>query len=331
MIDTLVFATSIDLFMNRFSDSLRHFAKSLRNSTFIVQSSRLQLELFLAFTSLVFVLFFTSDTASVSGGMLAALSFSALRIIPAVSRLSSAFQQLNFSKAAVESVSPLLFSNNVDCNIIKGGPISELAFRIIEDGSKMPVKDILIKRGAIHAISGPSGVGKSCLMKGMLGLINEGDFTFKVSCRPKLENFKVGYVPQSVNLFQSSIFENVTLKELRGCTDAESAYFHEIISTLGLGQLDISRGLGTDAALLSGGERQRVSIARALFQKPDILFLDEFTSALDIETAIAVVNSCKIFCETIIFISHEELMNDLADSRINVLGHGVYKQVWITE
>jgi ABC-type bacteriocin/lantibiotic exporter with double-glycine peptidase domain len=112
-------------------------------------------------------------------------------------------------------------------------------------------------------------------------------------------------VPQDVYLFDSSIKDNITMNK---CYDRD--LFLNVIKTARLSELIEEYGdsyyVGDNGKKLSGGQRQRISLARALYQQKDVLVLDEFTSALDIETSKNLLDMVsKIDGKIIILISHD--------------------------
>ena len=326
MIDTLVVTHSMKFFLSRFNNALVGFAKSLRVSTFIIQSSRLQLELFIAILAFLSITLITTLNQDFTGGMLAALGFSAIRIIPALSRMSAAFQQLSFSKPALDSVLPILFKEKEkeeDLDLMEKNKKLEILKLDIYDLSKKLINSIEINSGKNYVITGSSGVGKSTFLKKILGLNDQSIDKSVLKCSPSLSKIKSAYVAQDVYLFNSNLFENITLKEEETCNEIEILLCNNLIDSLGLGALDVKLNLGTDAAKLSGGERQRVSIARALFQNPDILFMDEFSSALDGNSAHMTLKACKKFCSTIVYISHDKNMIEEADFEIKIKSHNI--------
>ena len=121
----------------------------------------------------------------------------------------------------------------------------------------------------------------------------------------------IGYVPQSIYLFDDSILENIALGVDEKNLDKD--YLKQCIEIVELPNLinslpeKIYSTVGEGGVKISGGQKQRIGIARALFKKPSILILDEATSALDKETEITLVNNLinKLKNITIIIVTHK--------------------------
>jgi ATP-binding cassette subfamily B protein len=148
------------------------------------------------------------------------------------------------------------------------------------------------RAGESVAFVGPSGAGKSTLIKLLLGLYqaDSGRIVFNgVDSRDinyDLLRRRVGFVPQSIELFAGTIRDNLVFAR-QDATDEECMASLEAAQLRGL--LERSRQaldtrIGEGGLKLSGGERQRLAIARALLRKPDLLIFDEATSSLDTET-----------------------------------------------
>ena len=181
--------------------------------------------------------------------------------------------------------------------------------------------DLTLRRGEIVAIIGPSGSGKSTLIRclNMLEIMNEG--TLLYHGQPITRSFKgrngaigygelrrhVGMVFQHFNLFpHKSVIENViegpliVLKMPRA--EAEKAAM-ELLTLVGLAE---KRDAYPNH--LSGGQKQRVAIARALAMNPDLLLLDEVTSALDPELVGEVLTTIRELADegmTMAIVTHE--------------------------
>ncbi|HKE19393.1 MAG TPA: peptidase domain-containing ABC transporter [Kofleriaceae bacterium] len=150
---------------------------------------------------------------------------------------------------------------------------------------------LVVEEGESVAIVGPSGCGKTTLLKILLGLLPPGEGSVSVGGKDiaKLgpHNYRqmVGAVMQDDQLFAGSIAENIAFGEdafdvERIEAAARMAAIHEEISAMPMGYHSLIGDMGTT---LSGGQKQRVILARALYRRPRILFLDEATSHLDIE------------------------------------------------
>ena len=154
-----------------------------------------------------------------------------------------------------------------------------------------------IPAGSTIAIVGGSGAGKSTLVDLILGLHSPQKGEVQLSgVNPrraiKLWPGKVGYVPQAVSLFDSTVRENVAIGQDQKDIDdkrvwgaLEKSHLADFIreNPEGLGM-----GVGERGLKLSGGQKQRLGLARALYEEPELLVLDEATSALDAETEEAI-------------------------------------------
>lgn len=157
-----------------------------------------------------------------------------------------------------------------------------------------------IKKGQSIALIGASGAGKTTLADIILGLLHPQRGTvlmdgIDVYAMPKTWARIVGYVPQSVFLIDDTVRNNIAfglmedmIKDEQIWEALERAQLKEFIFGLPNGLDTI---VGERGVKFSGGQRQRIAIARALYNKPEILILDEATAALDNETETAVMES----------------------------------------
>lgn len=189
---------------------------------------------------------------------------------------------------------------------------------------------LTIPASRITVLQGPSGAGKTTLIDLLIGLHTPQTGAIRIGEQPLSETdiiafrHKIGYVPQELALFHDTIRENISLSE-PGITDQE---IHEALQLAGAGDFiaSLPNGLDTDVGeyggKLSGGQRQRISLARALVRKPEILVLDEVTSALDPETEAAIVDNIAGLRGryTIIAITHRPAWTRIADVQYTFLG-----------
>lgn len=172
-----------------------------------------------------------------------------------------------------------------------------------------------LPKGTQIGLIGLSGSGKSTLAGIFSGLLSPSSGRFLLDGKePNLSQLlayraKVGYVPQSPYLLTGSVAENVAFSQWGKPYDAErvrEACFQAALDVVEADPRGIEYPIGENGAGLSGGQAQRVSIARALYAKPEVLILDESTSALDQQTEAAIMQTIHSLKDklTIIIIAH---------------------------
>ncbi len=202
-----------------------------------------------------------------------------------------------------------------------------LSFRY--DSQSAPIFNnfcIKIAPGESVAITGHSGAGKTTLMRVLCGLF-EPDSGKVIVDGNDIKNIGVnnyhkiiGCVMQDDKLFSGSIRENICgFDECKSetwmieCTKA--SYIHEVILNMPMGYDTLIGELGEG---LSGGQKQRLFIARALYRRPGILFMDEATSSLDHESEAYINKAIKKLNITRIIIAHRETTIASADRIISL-------------
>jgi ATP-binding cassette subfamily B protein RaxB len=183
-----------------------------------------------------------------------------------------------------------------------------------------------IQPGEKVVITGPSGIGKTTLLKIILGLIapTQGEvFIDDVSLKILgLNQYRslCATVMQDDVLISGSILDNLTFMDTKIDIDkvyqaTKSAQIHEDILKMPMGYETLIGDMGSS---LSGGQKQRILIARALYKNPKILFLDEATSHLDVENEIKINKALKELNITQIMIAHRAESIKMADRVINL-------------
>ncbi|KTD16127.1 peptidase domain-containing ABC transporter [Legionella jordanis] len=184
-----------------------------------------------------------------------------------------------------------------------------------------------VNAGEKIVITGPSGCGKTTLLKVMMGLfeVSEGEICIdQVPIKEfGIKNYRnlTASVMQEDVLLSGSILENISFFD-EGDVSMEDIYhsaklacIHDTIIQLPMGYETLIGELG---ASLSGGQKQRILLARALYKKPKLLFLDEATSHLDVENEKAINNALKSLNMTQIVIAHRKETISMADKVIQL-------------
>ncbi len=197
-------------------------------------------------------------------------------------------------------------------------------------GDHLVVNDLslTIPSGKITVFMGPSGAGKTTILDLLIGLYKADSGQVLIG-NTSIENIdiqewrkKIGYVPQELTLLHTSIRENISLGDPEISDEAIWTALDQVSARAFVeGQ---SKGLnsvvGETGGKLSGGQRQRISIARALATEPEVLILDEVTSALDPQTEAAIVKNIQTLQGkyTIIAITHRPAWTAIADCLFEV-------------
>jgi len=239
--------------------------------------------------------------------VLGLFSFAFIRLAPSVTTIIKSLQTLKFSIPSVDVVYSdikninSLISRNSNKVKIENEPtdldqlsIENLVYSF--NDSDINVIDNLsfkINKGMAVGITGPSGSGKTTLLNLILGLLNKKNGDIKLngqSIQSSLLKWRemIGYVPQSINLIDASIRENIALgiktesiSNKRIWAVLEEAKLFDVIKNL---PSQLETLIGENGMRLSGGQRQRLGLARALYNNPKVIIFDEATSALDTKT-----------------------------------------------
>jgi ATP-binding cassette subfamily B protein RaxB len=190
-----------------------------------------------------------------------------------------------------------------------------------------------IAEGESVAIVGPSGGGKTTLLNVMLGIVEpaEGEVLLGGVRLADLGldalREMIGTVLQDDVLFAGSIADNICFFDPQADHDwveecAALAAIHDDIVAMPMGYNTLVGDMGT---VLSGGQKQRVLLARALYKRPKILFLDEATSNLDVEREREINAAIKSLHMTRVIVAHRPETIASAD-RIIVLAEGQLMQ-----
>jgi len=187
-----------------------------------------------------------------------------------------------------------------------------------------------IRAREVTVLKGLSGSGKTTLIDILVGLHRPQSGRVLLGGKPLADinitalRKRIGYVSQELSLLHASIRENICLGDpsLGEAQIAEAIRLSGLESFIASQPQGLEMSVGEMGARLSGGQRQRIALARALVTHPDILILDEVTSALDPATEADIVSNIRGLSKsfTIIVITHRDAWVDVADSLYEVRG-----------
>ncbi len=236
------------------------------------------------------------------------------RILPEVSDNAASTSQAA-SVAESDSVARLV-------NAVKVFGEGDSAVRAIDDVT------LSFKRGEFTAVMGPSGSGKSTMMYCQSGLdrlssgqafIGDVDVsTLSDNELSVLRRSKMGFIFQSFHLVPAlTARENITLPIDLDGHEVDQEFLAELTGVLG-----IENRLNNRPSQLSGGQRQRVAIARAMIPKPEVIFADEPTGALDSKTSGELLDYLRravdTLGQTIVMVTHDAVAASYTDTAVYV-------------
>lgn len=214
------------------------------------------------------------------------------------------------------------------------GALSVEAIIVAPPGSKQPTirgVSFAVEAGTALGIIGPSAAGKSSLARALVGVWPTLNGAFRLDgfdikqWDPEDLGKHIGYLPQDIELFSGSVAENIArfnkVDPEKVVRAAQLAGVHEMVQQLSDGY---DTQIGDGGVALSGGQRQRIALARALYDEPALIVLDEPNASLDSQGEAALVQALqrlKALKKTLVFITHKTNLLVLAD-KILVLNQG---------
>lgn len=240
------------------------------------------------------------------------LLFAALRLLPILNIAFVGFSKIKSDYANISSFLKYLDSNSIPPLLNKFQPnvgsdviikIRNLAFSWDNRAGVITYKDLNVLKNEKITISGTSGCGKSTFALLLAGILqpSSGSVTYLAN---EERTVRISYVPQDTSLISGTIDENITFFR-----KYDKTLLNDLCKVLKIESIrDRKLDLSTSETLsLSGGQRQRVALARALYHKPDVLILDEATSAVDEDMQLSILNYLADCDETtVIFVTHSQ-------------------------
>jgi len=269
--------------------------------------------------------------------MLAVYTISAWRIMPSINKMIGSFYRIKYSQNSIDILVQEInrFKKNnlslVDCNkknldFKKNINIKNLSFKYPE-GKKYVFQNLNLEilKGKFTIIYGESGCGKTTLLNILLGFLKPTKGSIYIDSKENLfDNLnswqsKLAYVPQENRLNDETILSNIAFGIKNENIDLKKVYNaikrSQLINFIKSLENGIKFSAGQSGQKLSGGQRQRLLIARAIYLNPEIYFLDEATSSLDLKTEEKILLDIKKITKnkTVIFVTHRIRLKKYAD------------------
>ena len=313
---------TINLFLDRYSEDSKKMAKHQYLFDFISASPKIIIEAIIFLIVLIMIYIGLNngsakfDEISLTQTIIF-FALTGLKMLPEFQRIFVSLGLLKFGNKSQEGVYNLLNNNNesifeskidkkkyeklilsFDCESCTAG-----------DQKILNKISLMVNIGDRLAIRGRSGAGKTTLVHALMGVIpinlNQKKGFFRA-------NIKFGYLPQETNLFSSTVLENIVMG--RKIDKTKKDYIKKITASLFPEfqnvNIDIflNRIIDDVVTELSVGQKQRIGLLRAIYDHPDMLILDEFTSALDKKNEQIIIDFIDQFklCKTLIIVGHRE-------------------------
>lgn len=329
-------------FENKFFKNVEKKALISTYHQTLTQTSRYYLELITVVGLVIFILLMLKIGQSTSNliSVLAVFVAATFRVIPSINRILNAFQNLKYYEPAIDIIRKELSKynflskkqNNKRQKFNYKIQIQNMTFKY---GDKVILENINFElpKGKIIGIIGVSGTGKSTFIDIICGLLkpSEGDLLLDGNkINDKLKSI-IGYVGQDIYLFNDTILKNIAfgideknIDQVRLKSSLKISNLSSFVDSLKEG---LNTNVGDRGVQLSGGQRQRIGIARAIYNSPEILILDEATASLDNKTESDLLNSIyKLKGEkTIIMIAHRLSTLNGCDEIYEIKDKGILK------
>lgn len=336
-------------FYNKYKDknSLSAYA-SMKHATFVKFPS-----VWLEFLAVMGLLFLIGAVALKGNELLTVLPLLSLftaatfRILPSLNRISSAYQIVRFNLPVINSIYDELYSLPNEPVIIKEDTFNfskKIELKNISftyQGAERPVFkniNLSISKGQYIGIIGGSGTGKSTLIDIIIGLLEPSEGKILIDDKYLTGIYRnwqdqIGYVSQVINLTDDSIKKNIAFGVNESDIDSEklalaieAAQLELFINSL---QYGLETIVGEKGIRISGGQRQRIGIARALYNNPQVLVLDEATNSLDHKTELEIIESVSRLKnkKTIITVTHKPSLLKDCDQIYELKGGQIFESV----
>lgn len=326
-------------FLNKILNEYNLIVKSVFYSSFIQSLPRILFEMILLFGILIFaiILYYLYGSYNETFLIISFFTVVSLRVIPSINRIVFNLQQITFFKPVIENISNEFdkIKKPKDTSIqdfnFENLSLNKISFDYDKNKKDLILKnlDLEINKGESICIIGPSGSGKSTLLNLIMGFLEPISGQIKINNH--LDNYenpswfkKIGYVSQANFIIDGTLKNNVALgyeeneinkDKVLNCLKLSG--LKEFLKSI---DFDVNFKLGEEGKLISAGQKQRICIARALYDSPSILILDEATSSLDKSTEIEILDNLlsKKDGITKIIVTHRDIAKSYCDKILDL-------------
>ncbi len=319
---------------NQFDDLLKDMSKAYTRHATIVQLPKSILETlgFIVLISIVLYVIFRDNNPAYVLPIISMYALALYRILPALNRIMGYYNNMIYYANSLELIHSELsyyppIEGNEEVNFKNKIELQNITFEYNAEKPIFKDLNLTIYKNDKIAFIGESGSGKSTLVDIIIGiykpkhgkvLIDGQELTDECV---KSWRAKIGYIPQSIYLFDGSVADNVVFgseyNEEKLIDVLKKANIYSFLQE----KEGIETMVGEGGIQLSGGQKQRIGIARALYIEPEILVLDEATSALDNEVESKIMDEIYDVAEdkTLIVIAHRLSTIERCEKQIKII------------
>ena len=284
----------------------------------------------------VVIIVWRFNDASMAIPVISMYALALFRILPSTNRLLAEANRIAYIDETINKVhdslqqpfenegeEPVHFENSIR--------LENISFNYVID--KIVINDISLEiiKGEKIAFTGESGGGKSTLIDIITGIHKPMNGTVLIDEAPLTNKNirswrkKIGYIPQSIYLFDGTVGENVAFGSIYDEEKIKTALVKANIWDFLSQKNGINTCVGDGGILLSGGQQQRICIARAIYDDPELLVLDEATSALDNETEQKIMDEIYNVSanKTLLIIAHRLTTVERCDRIIRIINGNI--------
>lgn len=323
-------------FKNKFYKINEHIFKIERFNNTVAQIPRLVSEIIFIlgiFAVCLLMLFFNFEILNI--GLIVIIFY---KLLPIFQQIFASLSKIYANHDSITTISEIFNTDDIsenditlDYNELKfqnSIELKKISFSYNNSNKILNQINLKLYKNEKVVFFGKSGSGKTTLSDILMGLIKPTDGEFYID-ENIIEyktyaslNKKIGYVPQNISLLSGSLAQNISFN-----LDEKNIDYNLVTDSINKSGLDdyfekinfkYDHKIDQDGKNLSGGQIQRIGIARALYQKPNILVLDESTNSLDKKTEEEILQTIKQLKITTIIITHDYKVRDFFDRVISL-------------